>query len=169
MVPGVPWCSGETAELAQQSFQPLAENIRSPVGGFGQPLPGRSFELELNEQIQVLRGQVGPFLAQAKEVSKRRIALEGFFRRLSGRELFADLLGRELGRGAEFAIRPFEGASSQSSSHSEGKVGMTRPPGLGAERLEERGQGMLRDVFAGKEGIAAGDLTHGRMHGGDKD
>jgi len=151
MMPGVPCCSGETAELAHQSFQSLAEDIRSPVGRFGQPLPGRCFELELNEQIQILRGQVGPLLAQAKEVSKNGIPLEGFFRRLSGRELIADLLGRELGCGAEFAIRPFECASFQPSSHREGKVGMTRPPGLRAERPAEPGMGMLRDIVARAE------------------
>ena len=154
MVPGVPWCSGEAAKLAQQSFQPLAKGIRTVAGRSVQVLSGRSFQLEVNEQVQVVGGQKGSLLAQSKEVPERSIALESLFRRLNGWGPIGDLLGHELRHGAKFAIRPFERASFQPSGHGKGKVGMTRPPSPGTEQLEEGGQGVLGDVLAGKKSVS---------------
>ncbi len=108
-------------------------------------------------------------MAQTKEVLKEGIPFEGVFGRLSGWEHVADLLGRELGRGAEFAICPFESASSQPSRHGERKVGMAHPPFTGAEKLEETSENVLRDVFAREERIGVADLAHGCMNGGNED
>jgi len=79
-------------------------------------------QLQVNQQVYLIGGEVGSLLTQVEKMPQDGIPLKGFFRCLRERETFADVLGSKLGGGLEFPACPPKEASSEFPRHDKAEV-----------------------------------------------